>query len=186
MATRTIIINPGQTVIIPKGVTVNTIVTEGNIQLTSTCTIPDPEVLVCTGFNYISQLADNDGRTDIAEANDSKLVGVMYNGVRYNFSTEIGFDESALDIFNQMKTILPIKDLIFYQCSATVIDGLRESVKRYLIIKSPSSFVGKLFLIMSVLAPNSGSGFPPVEMYYPLQLRSDIVDQGHESVCNCS
>lgn len=59
--TRSITLHPGETIILPQGVTIVSVVTDGSISVTSSCNnLPPPTAYACATFTYVIDVDDND------------------------------------------------------------------------------------------------------------------------------
>ena len=64
MPTQTVVIGPGESVVLPAGATVSSIIYDGNITAESSCdNLPDPSVFQCGYFQFFIDADDNDGHS---------------------------------------------------------------------------------------------------------------------------
>ena len=149
--THSITINPGEQFTLPEGSTI--LFTTDNAGLESVCVDLPTEDLVCYGVVTFAQLPDDDGATDVIEADDVRIIGIERNGVRFDFASSKLITDVA-GIFEEIDT-LGLGALFVDKCSDINIEGSRETLKVIHLFKTIPSFANNLKFVATGPAPDS-------------------------------
>lgn len=89
MATRTVVIHPGETIILPRDVSITELLLDGDISVESSCeNLPEPSAYKC---GYFAMVLDNDANSGSAEdESNTSYVSIKVGGTTYLMDTLIG------------------------------------------------------------------------------------------------
>lgn len=145
MGLNVLILKPGETVLIPSSVDVQSIITEDGATLTTDCTdLPASEEYVCIRYNFAESNAP-----DPAALEDLTLNYITVGGTQYDLNLTVN---NALDLQLAINNSLgPIFKV--YSASGET-DAFNDRHEYALAVKVPAS------LKSSILFNMSGTGFP--------------------------
>lgn len=171
-------LNPGESFTLPPGS--NILFTTDNAGLETVCAELPEEDLACFGVVTFAQLPDDDGRTDVIEADDVKIIGLEKNGTSYNFANEKLITDIS-GIFQEIDT-LGFGPLFVDRCTNTYIESNRETLKVIHLFKTIPSFANNLKFVAKgpIPDPNSiANGY----YIFPVIPLSEIESQNHSPLC---
>lgn len=138
-------LNPGESVVLPAGANIVSVVTDGNITVTSTCNdLPTPEEYVCIRYDFAESDAPDPGALE-----DGSIVSVEISGTVYPL--DIGFGASISTIRDTINDSL---GPIFVVYSGAKDSSYDDRAEYALGVKIPSS------LISSAKLKLQGTGYP--------------------------
>lgn len=184
---RSIKILPGQTIVLPKGIDIKSIISEGDATITSTCIIPNVTPLECYGF---ISFADRDQGSHTQElqiyGGDSGVnihyEGVLINGIRINFATPISwFDNSGLK--TALSAVSPLITNVFVSNQFTATN---YGYKKYIMIRTVP-VIGdniQLIAVTSITVQTTSTG--NVEYLLPAYKTAALIAAGNDSVPDCT
>lgn len=149
--TKTIIIKPGETIVLPKGAVVQSLIYDGAVDVTSSCgVLPEPQDYKCYVLVFSSN--DNKSASPNLEGEDTVLDYLEIAGVKY--LGPVSMDHAGNDFMDILKDRLtvwfsstPPQSLFKYD--HIDISGTGERVTVYLYFKSIDSIVNTIKLKMS-------------------------------------
>lgn len=179
--THSITLNPGESFTLPANSKI--LFTTDNTGLESVCADLPEESLACYGFVAFGQFPDDDGRTDVIETDDVRIVGVEYNGTRYNFTNEKLLTD-GVGVYAEL-------DALGYGLAMTnkqtvlSMDNTREVIKMIYQFQTLPSIATKLRIIAQGPVPDPDAiagGY----YYFPVITYQELVDQQHSNLYECS
>lgn len=146
MGLNVLILKPGETVLIPSSVDVQSIITEDGATLTTDCTdLPASESYVCIRYNFSDSSAP-----DPAALEDATINYITVGGTQYDLNLTLGVD-SIYDIRLAINNSLGPIFKVYSGSSETSFDDRNEYA---LAVKVPASLKDSIIFNMS------GTGYP--------------------------
>lgn len=146
MPNNVIVLEPGQSVIVPPGVGISSIIVNQGAVIESDCeNLPAPDEYVCIRYNFAKSSAGGDP----AALQDMTLNYIKVGGVTYTFNLTV------LSAINIKDTINAATGAVFKVYSASLeLNAFDERVEFALAVRVPS------LLKDSIIFNMSGTGYP--------------------------
>lgn len=117
MAAKTIIIHPGETVVIPSGTEITALILNGAISVTSTCNnLPDPTAQVCYAMEWS---VGEDGQPPLDQA-EATITYIKIGGVQYSINllaTDAGLGTAFANVSGQIPGAFDLVSLTYTDLS---------------------------------------------------------------------
>ena len=178
---KTITIKSGEQFVLPPGAVVTTVI---GMLGSSGCTLPSPSQLSCYAFQFS---AANKSGSRTPAYDDVRLLGIILNGVKYDFTNPVLLDPGngtntdlhSVQFINAISN-LPIGNLFFEVHSYSETDPDRFLVG-VIWFKIPESLAENSYVIArgSITGNNFDEGTP---IYLPIVKPENIVNRIKDSI----
>lgn len=179
--THSITLNPGESFTLPSNSKI--LFTTDNSGLESVCADLPDENLACFGFVAFAQIPNDDGQKDIIEADDVLIVGVEFNGIRYDFPTPKGVADTV-GVYEQLD-LLGYGLMMVNKQNVFSLEFPRESVKNIFQFQTLPSIANKLRIIAQGPVPDPDA-IAGAYYYFPVITYQELVDQQHSNLNECT
>jgi len=160
MASKSVTLHPGETVILPAGTVITSMITDGSIEVTSTCgNLPTPTSYKC-GYFYI--IVDNDANSGspMDESNTS-YKGVTVGDVTFTMDTLVVTGTNPGTATPVATLNLYITDQALFKFMGVAQTNDSKKTRIYLYFRVPEDLFSSVYL--NVMGQGSTMYFPPNE-----------------------
>lgn len=158
--TKTIIIHPGETIILPKDTEIDSLILDGSIEVTSTCNnLPDPSSYKCGYFYFILDVDDNEGHSMEETITLYQSVTVGTNTYLINELVVSGENPGTLTPVSTLNVHVPDQVVFTFTAVTRTVLSKRQGIN--LFFKVPEGLFNETYLKID----NFGS----VQRYDPIE-----------------
>jgi len=125
MALQSVVLKPGECVVLPAGATISSLILDGSISVTSSCNdLPDPSAYACGVFYIIIDEDENEGHS--MDEKHTYIDYVQVGNTQYPFGTKIitsGDNPGTLITTSELNSFIPSNEQPIFKFTNVTRDG---------------------------------------------------------------